>query len=318
MIIDSNSADAVSLAVATLKRHELVALPTETVYGLAGLSTSSEAIARIYAAKGRPSSNPLISHVADLAMAQEYADFDPVSRKLAEIFWPGPLTLILPLRQGGIDRSSTAGQELAALRAPAGFAHKVIAELGLPVAAPSANTSGRISPTTARHVVEDLGDRVSLIVDGGPTRLGVESTVLRAGEAGLAILRQGALTAEDIAAATDMLVIEADSDDVRLSPGTLSSHYAPRAALRLNARKVEPDEVLLAFGPEPITGMGAAAAVFNLSHTGDLAEAARNLFDLMHRADETGADRIAVAPIPQQGVGLAISDRLRRAAAPRG
>lgn len=317
MIIDSRSADAISLAVSTLERHELVALPTETVYGLAGLSTSSRAIARIYAAKGRPSSNPLISHVSDLAMAEEYAQFDPVSRKLAEIFWPGPLTLILPLRQGGIDRHSTAGQEFVALRAPAGFARDVIAELGLPVAAPSANTSGQISPTTARHVAADLGDRVSLIVDSGPTRLGVESTVLRAGATGLTILRQGALTAEEIAAATDIPVIEADSDDAKLSPGTLSSHYAPRAALRLNAEKVEPDEVLLAFGPAPIAGMDAAAAIFNLSQTGDLVEAARNLFDLMHRADETGAVGIAVAPIPQQGLGLAIGDRLRRAAAPR-
>lgn len=317
MIISSTSADAVPLAVRMLKRNELVALPTETVYGLAGLSTSPEAIARIYAAKNRPSSNPLISHVSDIAMAEEYALFDPVSRKLAEIFWPGPLTLILPLRQGGIDRSSTAGGELAALRSPAGFAHEVIAELGLPVAAPSANTSGRISPTTAHHVADDLGERVSLIVDGGPTRLGVESTVIRVSDAGLALLRQGALTAEKIAAATDIPLIEAGSGEARLSPGTLSSHYAPKSALRLNADRVAPDETLLAFGPDAIAGQERAAAVFNLSPDGDLTEAARNLFDLMHKADATGTHGIAVAPIPRHGLGIAINDRLTRAAAPR-
>lgn len=317
MMISSASADAVPLAVGLLKRNELVALPTETVYGLAGLSTSPEAIARIYEVKNRPPSNPLISHVSDIAMAEEYAIFDPVSRRLAEIFWPGPLTLILPLRQGGIDRNSTAGGARAALRAPVGFAQQVIAELGLPVAAPSANMSGGISPTTAHHVAADLGERVSLIVDGGPTRLGVESTVIRVSDAGLAVLRQGALTAEEIMTATDAPLIAAGSNDARLSPGTLSSHYAPKSALRLNVDRVQAGEVLLAFGPGTIAGQECAVAVLNLSPGGDLSEAARNLFDMMHKADAIGAQRIAVAPIPYRGLGIAINDRLNRAAAPR-
>ncbi|RMC37319.1 L-threonylcarbamoyladenylate synthase [Paracoccus alkanivorans] len=318
MIIHHSDARALPLAVDLLSRQDLVAVPTETVYGLAGLSTSPEAIAKIYAAKNRPQGNPLISHVADIAMAERYAVFDPISRRLAESFWPGPLTLILPLRDGkGIDRSSTAGRELVALRAPKGFAHDVIAQLGMPVAAPSANLSGRISPTTARHVADDLGERILLIIDGGPTSLGVESTVIHVGDTGVAILRPGALTADILAEVADAPLTEVAKDAEKLSPGMMSSHYAPRASLRLDARRIEPGEAVLGFGQDPIAGIEAAAEVFNLSPSGDLAEAARNLFDLMHKADAIGVHSIAVAPIPQRGMGLAINDRLRRAAAPR-
>lgn len=319
MIIHSSDSNALSLAVDTLSRNELVVLPTETVYGLAGLSTSRAAIAKIYAAKNRPQSNPLISHVADIAMAERYAAFDPVSRRLAEAFWPGPLTVILPLRGGeGIDRSSTADQESVAMRAPVGFAHDVIAQLGKPVAAPSANTSGRISPTTAQHVADDLGKRISLIVDGGPTSLGVESTVIRVTDAGVSILRPGALSAGLLAEVADVPLTGISPGTEKLSPGMMNSHYAPRARMRLNAERIEPGEAVLGFGTALIPGIETATEVFNLSPSGNLDEAARNLFDLMHKADATGTDSIAVAPVPKHGLGLAINDRLQRAAAPRG
>lgn len=318
MILPSHAPEALPDAIDILLDGGLVALPTETVYGLAGLSTSARAIARIYDAKRRPRTNPLISHVADLDMADRYAVVDPVSRRLAQALWPGPLTLILPLRPGGIDRSSTNGRDLVAIRAPAGFAHELITRLDQPLAAPSANTSGRISPTTAQHVVRDLGDRVDLIIDGGPTALGVESTVVRVTPDGVAILRPGALTAEALADLAGVAVIGGAEQDAALSPGTLLSHYAPRARVRLDVARIHPGEAVLTFAARPLEGVEQAAAVFDLSPDGDLAEAARNLFELLHRADATGAPSIAVAPIPQQGLGVAVNDRLRRAAAPRG
>ncbi|MFV0386711.1 L-threonylcarbamoyladenylate synthase [Paracoccus sp. (in: a-proteobacteria)] len=314
-ILNADDPQALPRAIATLAAGGLVALPTETVYGLAGISTLVGAVAAIYEAKRRPRTNPLISHVSGIAMAERYVRFDPVSRRLAQAFWPGPLTLILPLLPGGISRGSTNGGEFAAIRAPEGFAQRVIAGLDLPLAAPSANSSGRISPTTAQHVAEDLGAHIPLIIDGGATRFGVESTVVQAGPEGVAILRPGVLTPEGIAGAAGVPVISATDRQTKLSPGTLESHYAPRAAVRLNARQAGPDEALLTFGPgDPPPGAGA---VFNLSPSGDLAEAARNLFALMHRADATGAATIAVVPIPDTGLGQAINDRLRRAASPR-
>ena len=317
MILPSTAPDALTRAVETLSAGGLVALPTETVYGLAGLSTSAGSIAKIYEAKRRPHTNPLISHVSGIEMAERFVIMDPVSRRLAQAMWPGPLTLILPLRPGGIDRRSTNGQELAAIRAPAGFAHQVITRLDAPLAAPSANTSGKISPTTAQHVAEDLGARVDLIIDGGPASLGVESTVVRVLPDGVAILRPGALSADMVAELAGVPLIGAGAGDNELSPGTLQSHYAPDAAMRLNADHVQPGEVLLNFGARQIAGTRQAAAVLDLSPTGDLSEAARNLFTYLHRADETGAAMIAVAPIPQSGIGVAINDRLQRAAAPR-
>lgn len=317
MIVSSSAPNALSLAIETLKRDELVAIPTETVYGLAGISTSAAAISRIYATKNRPGSNPLISHVSGIEMAERYAIIDPVSERLADAFWPGPLTLILPLREGGIDRSSTNSKELVAIRAPKGFAHDLIAELDQPLAAPSANSSGRISPTTARHVADDLGERVPLIIDGGPTQFGVESTVVRANSTGIAILRPGSLTGEEIAKIAMLPLMAATKNEGALSPGNLLSHYAPRAKMRLNATHIEPGESVITFGDARPSGIHDALAVFNLSKSGDLIEAAHRLFDLMHQADETGAKSIAVTPIPTHGVGLAINDRLNRAAAPR-
>lgn len=317
VVVQSTDADAVSLCCETLLRHELAAFPTETVYGLAGLSTSAEAIERIYIAKRRPRHNPLISHMADLAMAEHYVQLDQRALQLAETFWPGPLTLVLPMRAGGIDRSSTGGFEMAAVRVPDGFAHDVIAQLDQPVAAPSANLSGKISPTSAEHVLASLGDRIPLIVDGGPTRLGVESTVLLPGPSGVHVLRPGVLTAERIAAATGIEVLQARRSDQKHSPGTMTSHYAPRAQLRLNVQTILEGEVAIGFGTHEIPGTKHAAAVLNLSATGDLDEAAKNLFQILHHADAQGTASIAVAPIPETGTGIAINDRLRRAAVPR-
>lgn len=317
-IIPAADPAALSMAVDLLLQDELVALPTETVYGLAGRSVSETAIARIYSAKNRPATNPLISHIADMEMAMRYVRFDPLSRQLAEAFWPGPMTLILPLREGGIHRSSTAGGNLAAIRMPEGFARQIIAKLDQPLAAPSANSSGRISPTSAAHVAVDMGGRIALIIDGGTTRLGLESTVLRADHSGITLLRPGALTAETIAEATGIFPVSgAGGDSARHSPGTMSSHYAPRAAVRLDATHVDPGEAVLRFGTTSPAGIEFAAAVFDLSPDGDLAQAARRLFDLLHKADNSGAKSIAVTPIPREGIGQAINDRLERAAAPR-
>lgn len=314
-IVPDSDPNTLAMAIEYLSRDELVALPTETVYGLAGRSVSETAIARIYAAKNRPASNPLISHVSGVEMAERYVRFDSLSRYLAETFWPGPMTLVLPLREGGIHRSSTAGGQLAAIRTPEGFARQVIAGLDQPLAAPSANIAGRISPTSATHVAAGLGNRISLIIDGGATRLGVESTVLRASQSGIVLLRPGALTAEDIAKATGILPRSgAGKDDARHSPGTMSSHYAPSAAVRLNATHISPGEAVLRFGTASPPGIDSAAAVFDLSRSGDLAEAAQRLFDLLHKADTSGAKSIAITPIPREGIGEAINDRLTRAA----
>ena len=321
-ILAADDPAALTDAATLLAQGDLVAIPTETVYGLAGASTMADAVARIYAAKGRPSHNPLISHVSGIDMAARYVGFDDRSRALAQAFWPGPLTLVLPLLPGrGIDRASTAGGPTVAVRAPRGFAHDLIAHLDLPLAVPSANRSGRISPTRAEHVLADLGDRVGLIIDGGPTEIGVESTVVRVRPDGIDILRAGVITAEQIAEAAGF-----DSHDVAplhgtegvlISPGMLSSHYAPRALLRLNAQDVAPGEALITFAGQRLPGQQGAALVLDLSPTGDLAEAARELFGLLHQADASGAASIAVAPIPDHGIGAAILDRLTRAAAPR-
>ncbi|WP_374634394.1 L-threonylcarbamoyladenylate synthase [Paracoccus sp. (in: a-proteobacteria)] len=321
-ILAADDPAALTEAAERLARGDLVAIPTETVYGLAGASTMADAVARIYAAKGRPSHNPLISHVSGIAMAERYVSFDDRSRALAQAFWPGPLTLVLPLLPGpGIDASTTAGGPTAAIRAPRGFAHELITRLDLPLAVPSANRSGRISPTRAEHVLADLGDRVALIIDGGPTEIGVESTVVRVRPDGIDILRAGVITPEQIAEAagfdkSDVTALQGDKG-VLISPGMLSSHYAPRALMRLNAQEVAPGEALITFAGQRLPGQEQAALVLDLSPTGDLAEAARELFGLLHQADATGAASIAVAPIPDHGIGTAILDRLTRAAAPR-
>lgn len=308
--------EAVGRAAALLRQGRLVAFPTETVYGLGGDATSDAAVARIYRAKGRPSHNPLIVHVASLAAAAALAHLDERARRLGRRFWPGPLTLVLRRREdSGISALATAGLPTLALRIPSHpVARALLARAGLPVAAPSANPSGRISPTTARHVADDLGDAVDLVLDGGACPLGLESTVVDLSEAGTArLLRPGGLARAAIEAIVGPLAATADAAAPR-APGQLASHYAPRLPVRLNAIDVAPDEALLAFGRAFPSG---AHATLNLSPTGDLEETARNLFGMLRLLDRSGASRIAVMPIPAAGLGEAILDRLRRAAAPR-
>lgn len=309
---------ALARAKDALAAGRLVAIPTETVYGLAADATNGEAVARIFESKQRPSFNPLICHVSDMAMAEAFADFDPLSRRLAEAFWPGALTLVLPLKPGhAIHPLVTAGLDTVAVRAPKGFGARLIAALGRPLAAPSANRSGRISPTTAQAVADSLGDAVPLIVDGGPTQVGVESTIVMVADGKARLLRPGGIAAEAIEAVTGEPLARAGANAAIQAPGMLASHYAPKARMRLNAESVAPGEALLGFGPQRIAGADSAKAVLVLSRTGDLAEAAANLFDYMGRLDASGARCIAVEPIPAHGLGEAINDRLARAAAPR-
>ena len=318
---DEEKAQAIAVATDVLLRHRPVAIPTETVYGLAADATSAAAITSIYETKGRPRFNPLICHMSDLDMAERYAVFDPVSRTLAGAFWPGPLTLVLPLKaDAGIHPLATAGLDTVGIRVPVGFTAELIRNLGRPLAAPSANSSGRISPTTAQHVEADLGQKIEVIIDGGPCPVGVESTIVKVEDGEIRLLRPGGIEAEAIEAVTGKVVIrlKASGTAAIVAPGMLASHYAPNACVRLNATEVTPGEALIAFGPGEISGSPAARAVLNLSPGGDLAEAASNLFDFLKRADASGATGIAVAPIPVEGLGEAINDRLMRAAAPRG
>lgn len=309
---------ALTSAVRVLDAGGLVALPTETVYGLSADATNGEAVARIYEAKGRPAFNPLIAHMSGLAMARRYVTFDPVSERLAELFWPGPLTLVLPLRpDSGIAGLTVAGLDTLAVRAPKGFASELIARLDRPLAAPSANISGRLSPTSAAHVMADIAPRIDLVLDGGPCPVGVESTIVKAGPDGLTLLRPGGLSAEEIEEATGLPVQRREGAGAIEAPGMMASHYAPDAPVRLDVTSVEPGEALVNFAGGTVAGSEQAAASFDLSPSGDLVEAAARLFDTLSRADKVGAARIAVVPIPGHGLGEAINDRLKRAAAPR-
>ncbi len=304
--------------VAALARGALVALPTETVYGLAADATNGLALAAIFAAKGRPRFNPLICHVDDLGMAARHGAFDSRAQLLAERFWPGPLTLVVPKRAGSdVHPLATAGLGTIALRAPLGPAREVIAAFGRPLAAPSANRSGRITATSAAHVVEQLGEAVAIVIDGGPCRIGLESTVVALDGARPRLLRPGGMPADEIEAALGERLERAEANAAIAAPGMLKSHYAPDAQVRLEARSVTPGEALLAFGPALPAGAAGAVAVRNLSPAGDLAEAAANLFTLLAELDRSGAAVIAVMPVPRHGLGEAINDRLARAAAPR-
>jgi L-threonylcarbamoyladenylate synthase len=313
---EKNSIEAVVEAVAALRAGKLVALPTETVYGLAADAANGEAVARIFEAKGRPRFNPLICHVTDAAMARRYGRLDLRAEKLTESFWPGPLTLVVPLAEKApVHPLVTAGLSTVALRVPRGPAHDVIAAFGGALAAPSANPSGRLSATRAEHVVQALGDKVALVLDAGPCAVGLESTIVSlAGDRPL-LLRPGGLPAQEIEAALGETLTRAASGDPVTAPGMLSSHYAPRLPLRLDAISVTSDEALLAFGPTKMPGSPKAAR--NLSPSSDLVEAAANLFAFLADLDASGASQIAVAPIPHEGLGEAINDRLARAAAPR-
>lgn len=291
-----------------LRAGELVAFPTETVYGLGADATNSDAVLKIYETKGRPRFNPLIVHVADLAMAERLVELAPMARRLAR-FWPGPLTLVLPRRaDAGLSDLVTAGLDTVGIRIPNHpLALELIRSTGRPLAAPSANRSGKLSPTTAAQVDRGFAGVVP-VLDGGPAQSGVESTILAVEGDRVTQLRAGALPREEIEAAISQPIVQARHDARVAAPGMLASHYAPNATLRLDASAPEPGETWLGFGPGP--------AGANLSPTGDLREAARNLFSMLHQLDET-ATRIAVAPIPRTGLGEAINDRLKRAAAPR-
>ncbi|MCL6740433.1 L-threonylcarbamoyladenylate synthase [Sphingomonas sp. RB56-2] len=297
MVLDD---EAIAEATLLVLAGEPVAVPTETVYGLAADATDAEAVARIYAAKGRPSFNPLIVHVPNLAEAEKIGRFDKLARDLAEQHWPGPLTLVVPLQEGaGIASIVTAGLPTIALRVPAHPAMQALLRAtGRPLAAPSANASGRISPTRASHVLASLNGRIPLVIDGGATQRGIESTIVAVTDGRARLLRRGPIEvdgAEQLA-----------SNEIE-APGQLASHYAPNKPLRLDATEAGDDEYLIGFGPTE----GDA----NLSQAGDLIEAAARLFDLLHQADAAPQPRIAIAPIPGEGIAAAIRDRLKRAAA---
>jgi L-threonylcarbamoyladenylate synthase len=309
--------EAIATAAALLREGGLVAFPTETVYGLGGDATNGRAVAAIFAAKGRPSFNPLIVHVADATQAGEHAEMTPLAQRLAQAFWPGPLTLVLTRRAGSkLSELVSAGLDTVAIRVPDHpVAQALLRAAERPLAAPSANRSGRLSPTRAAHVYADFGEGIALVLDGGPTAHGLESTVIDARGEEPVLLRPGAVPAETIEAVIEMPLRRAmASTDTPSSPGQLASHYAPRATLRLDVKGANPGEALLAFGPDVPAG---AARTINLSPTGDLIEAAANLFAALHALDDGQVQAIAVMPIPGHGLGEAINDRLRRAAAPR-
>ncbi|GGE76542.1 threonylcarbamoyl-AMP synthase [Sphingomonas prati] len=301
---------AIAEAAALIRAGEPVAIATETVYGLAADATRGESVAAIYAAKGRPSFNPLIVHVLDLAAAEQIAEFDPLAQKLAATFWPGPLTLVLPLRSdSGIASLVTAGLATIAIRVPAHTAMRALLEAtGVPLAAPSANASGNISPTRAAHVAQSLADRIPLVIDAGPTVLGLESTIVAVTDDMLRLLRPGPITTEMLRNATGLTPLTFSSNNIE-APGQLASHYAPSLPIRLNAETATPEEWHIGFGP--ISGDRS------LSPEGNPITAAANLFEALHQADASGCTAIAVAPIPHDGLGAAINDRLARAAAPR-
>lgn len=298
---------AIARAADILRAGGLVAMPTETVYGLAANAGDAEAVARLYAAKGRPRFNPLIAHVASLAMAQREGVFSPQALALAEAFWPGPLTLVVDVAPSGtVSDLARAGLPSLALRMPNHrIARALLSSFGAPLVAPSANPSGQISPTEARHVADDMGDQVDLILDGGACPSGLESTIIDARGNRPALLRPGSLDPSEIERVWPGLVRPDLNPGAPQSPGQLLRHYAPRAQLRLNADTATSGEAYLGFGP--------GEATLNLSETGDLAEAAANLFRMLRQLDATH-DRIAVAPIPASGLGEAINDRLTRAA----
>ena len=297
----SFSDDAIAEAARLILAGEAVAVPTETVYGLAADAANADAVARIYEAKGRPSFNPLIVHVSNLAAAERIGHFNDEALALAKQYWPGPLTLVVPLRgEAGIASIVSAGLPTIGLRVPANPAMQALLQaVGRPLAAPSANASGSISPTRAEHVLKGLGSRIALIIDGGPTECGLESTIVAATGGPVRLLRPGPIAID--AAPSSIDKIEA--------PGQLAGHYAPSKPLRLNATSADDDEYLIGF--EQVSGD------VSLSPSGNLVEAAARLFDLLHEADASPSARIAVAPVPDDGIGAAINDRLKRAAAGR-
>jgi L-threonylcarbamoyladenylate synthase len=317
------SRDAIAAAAHVLADGKLVAFPTETVYGLGADATNGEAVARLYAAKGRPRFNPLIAHVADRAAAERVGIIGPTAQRLGDAFWPGPLTLVVPKSANcGISALALAGMDTVAVRVPAlPIARELLREFGGPIVAPSANRSGHVSPTTAQHVQEDLTGRIDLILDGGPTTVGLESTIVACVTDRPVLLRPGGIARKDIERVlggpveTALDAVEENGAARPVAPGQLASHYAPRTPVRLNIESVSEDDALLAFGTPLAAGAERAVAVLNLSETGDLVEAAANLFAHLRMLDTSGAKSIVAMQIPDQGLGEAINDRLRRAAA---
>ncbi len=300
----------ISGAADLLRAGQLVAFPTETVYGLGADARNDRAVARIFEAKDRPRFNPLIVHVSGMNTAQEIAVFGEAAERLAAAFWPGPLTLVLPLKSGtGISPLVSAGLDTIAIRIPAHpLAHELLAQFDGPIAAPSANPSGKISPTTADHVLSGLNGRIAAILDGGPCKVGLESTIIGF-DPEPTLLRPGGLPVEAIEQCLGQPLAEPTHSKTPTAPGQLASHYAPNAAIRLNVNSANPDETLLGFGPVDCD--------LNLSTGGDLVEAAAKLFNALRELDAQGVKKIAVSPISDHGLGRAINDRLKRAAAPR-
>jgi L-threonylcarbamoyladenylate synthase len=310
------TSEAIARAARLLREDRLVAFPTETVYGLGGDATSDVAVAAIFAAKGRPRFNPLIVHVPGLVEAEAIAVFDARAREAARRFWPGPLTLVLKRGEDcPVSLLASAGLDTVAVRVPAHpVAQALLRETGRPLAAPSANRSGHVSPTEAAHVASEFGDEIALILDGGHCTVGLESTVLDLSGAAPCLLRPGGLTLETLSEQLGPIAVGGGEPDAPRSPGQLLSHYAPRLPLRMDAVDAQPGEALLAFGPHPPPGF---AEMLNLSPRGDLTEAAANLFAMLRQLDRPEFTGIAVMPIPEDRLGRAINDRLCRAAAPR-
>jgi len=309
-------AEAIEAASSALFAGELVAMPTETVYGLAADATNAEAVAAIFAAKQRPEFNPLIVHSGSAEEAGEIAALDEIGERLAAAFWPGPLTLVAPRRSSKIAELATAALSTVAVRVPSHpVARALLAAVPFPLVAPSANRSSHVSATSATHVIADLGDLVSVVLDAGPSPLGLESSIVGLGAEGPVLLRPGAIAREDLERVAGVALRDAVEGTRPDAPGMLRSHYAPVVPLRLGATRAEPGESLLAFGPLP-PGAEAAATVVNLSEASDLKVAASRLFAALRELEALGAP-IAAMPIPEEGLGLAINDRLRRAAAPK-
>lgn len=315
------SDEARHTALATFERGGLCAFKTETVYGLGADATNPAAVARVFEAKGRPSFNPLISHVATKEMAQSHGELNEDAQKLATEFWPGPLTLVVPRKESStLSELACAGLKTVALRIPNARIRELLNEFGKPVAAPSANRSGHISPVTAQHVQEDLEGRIDLILDDGPCEMGLESTVVSCFDGEVTLLRPGIILKEELENILQKPVLsptQKSGEKAPVSPGLLKSHYAPNASLRLNAECPIDGEAYLAFGPLPSPFSPDKTPLLNLSKSGDIIEAAANLYSHLRKLDAMGVNRIAVAPIHQEGLGAAINDRLMRAAAPR-
>ncbi|MCK5042362.1 MAG: threonylcarbamoyl-AMP synthase [Sphingomonadales bacterium] len=310
--IIGNDDNSIKLAAQALKKGELVGLPTETVYGLAASAVDDRAVLNIFKAKERPSFNPLIVHVADIDMAMAVAEVTPIAKKLMHAFWPGPLTIVLKRNKDcPLSELVSAGLDTVALRSPNHpVAMALLKTSKLPLAAPSANKSGTISPTTAQHVIDGLGSEVAYVLDGGAAAVGIESTIISATDGVVSLLRPGSISSdmiEDVLG--EKITTPTTSPNKITAPGQLASHYAPNNAVRLNADNAENDEFLLGFGD--VNGK------LNLSPSGDVDEAARNLFTMLRQADKLSSGGIAIAPIPNTGIGIAINDRIKRAAAPK-